>query len=33
MLVEHFPIEKAGEAYDLLQNGKIQGRAVIVPNG
>lgn len=32
MLVEHFPIEKAAEAYDLLQNGKIQGRAVITPN-
>jgi propanol-preferring alcohol dehydrogenase len=33
MLVEHFPLEKAAEAYHLLHDGKIQGRAVIVPNG
>jgi propanol-preferring alcohol dehydrogenase len=33
MLVEHFPIERASEAYHLLHDGKIQGRAVIVPNG
>ena len=33
MLVEHFPLERAGEAYHLLHDGKIQGRAVIVPNG
>jgi propanol-preferring alcohol dehydrogenase len=33
MLVEHFPLEKASEAYHLLHDGKIQGRAVIVPNG
>lgn len=33
MLVEHFPLERAGEAYDLLHHGKIRGRAVIVPNG
>jgi propanol-preferring alcohol dehydrogenase len=32
MLVEHFPLERAGEAYHLLHDGKIQGRAVIVPN-
>ena len=32
MLVEHFPLERACEAYDLLHDGKIQGRAVIVPN-
>jgi Zn-dependent alcohol dehydrogenases len=32
MLVEHFPLERAGEAYHLLYDGKIQGRAVIVPN-
>jgi alcohol dehydrogenase, propanol-preferring len=32
MLVEHFPLEKASEAYHLLHDGKIQGRAVIVPN-
>jgi len=31
MLVEHFPLERAGEAYDLLHEGKIQGRAVITP--
>jgi propanol-preferring alcohol dehydrogenase len=33
MLVEHFPLEKASEAYHLLHDGKIQGRAVITPNG
>ena len=33
MLVEHFPLEKASEAYHLLHDGKIQGRAVMVPNG
>ena len=33
MLVEHFPLERAGEAYHLLNEGKIHGRAVIVPNG
>jgi propanol-preferring alcohol dehydrogenase len=33
MLVEHFPLERATEAYHLLHDGKIQGRAVIVPNG
>jgi len=33
MLVEHFPLERAGEAYRLLRDGKIQGRAVIIPNG
>jgi len=33
MLLEHFPLERAGEAYDLLHDGKIGGRAVIVPNG
>ena len=32
MLVEHFPLERAGEAYHLLHDGKIQGRAVITPN-
>jgi alcohol dehydrogenase, propanol-preferring len=32
MLVEHFPLERASEAYDLLHDGKIQGRAVITPN-
>ena len=31
MLVEHFPLERAGEAYHLLHHGKIQGRAVITP--
>lgn len=33
MLVEHFPLEQAGKAYHLLHDGKIQGRAVITPNG
>jgi propanol-preferring alcohol dehydrogenase len=32
MLVEHFPLERAGEAYSLLHDGKIRGRAVITPN-
>ena len=32
MLVEHFPLDRAGEAYKLLHDGKIQGRAVITPN-
>ena len=31
MLVEHFPLDRAGEAYYLLHEGKIQGRAVITP--
>jgi propanol-preferring alcohol dehydrogenase len=33
MLVEYFPLERAREAYHLLHDGKIQGRAVITPNG
>jgi propanol-preferring alcohol dehydrogenase len=32
MVVEHFPLERAGEAYRLLHDGKISGRAVITPN-
>jgi len=32
MLVEYFPLEQASEAYHLLHDGKIQGRAVITPN-
>ena len=32
MLVEHFPLERASEAYRLLHDGKIQGRAVITLN-
>jgi alcohol dehydrogenase, propanol-preferring len=32
MLVEYFPLERAGEAYQLLHDGQIQGRAVITPN-
>jgi alcohol dehydrogenase, propanol-preferring len=32
MLVEPFPLERASEAYRLLHDGKIQGRAVITPN-
>ena len=33
MLVEHYPLEQAGEAYHRLHDGKIKGRAVITPNG
>jgi alcohol dehydrogenase, propanol-preferring len=33
LLVEHFPLERAAEAYHLLHDGKIAGRAVITPNG
>jgi alcohol dehydrogenase, propanol-preferring len=33
MLVEHFTLDRAAEAYSLLHDGKIAGRAVIVPNG
>jgi alcohol dehydrogenase, propanol-preferring len=32
MLVEHFPLDRAHEAYRLLHDGKIPGRAVITPN-
>lgn len=32
MLVEHFPLERVTEAYQLLHDGKITGRAVITPN-
>ncbi|MEV6057260.1 hypothetical protein [Streptomyces sp. NPDC052107] len=32
MLVEHFPPQRANEAYQLLHDGKIQGRAVITPH-
>ena len=32
MLVEHFPLDRAAEAYQLLHDGKIQGRAVITPH-
>jgi len=33
MLVEHFPLDRVEEAYHLLHDGKIQGRAVITPHG
>jgi propanol-preferring alcohol dehydrogenase len=33
MLVEYFPLERVAEAYHLLHEGKIAGRAVITPNG
>ncbi|MCC2275808.1 NAD(P)-dependent alcohol dehydrogenase [Streptomyces sp. ET3-23] len=33
MPVEHFPLERAAEAYRLLHDGKIRGRAVITPHG
>ncbi|MET8560154.1 NAD(P)-dependent alcohol dehydrogenase [Streptomyces flaveolus] len=32
MLVEHFPLERADEVYQLLHDGKIRGRAVITPH-
>jgi propanol-preferring alcohol dehydrogenase len=32
MLVEHFPLDRAREAYRLLHDGKILGRAVTTPN-
>ncbi|WP_302563250.1 hypothetical protein [Catellatospora tritici] len=32
-LVEHFPLERADEAYRLLHHGKICGREVIPPHG
>jgi propanol-preferring alcohol dehydrogenase len=32
MLVEHFPLDRAAEAYELLHHGKIEGRAVITPS-
>jgi propanol-preferring alcohol dehydrogenase len=33
VLVEQFPLERASEAYQLLREGQIQGRAVMTPNG
>jgi propanol-preferring alcohol dehydrogenase len=33
MVVEHYPLERTGEVYHLLHEGKIEGRAVITPNG
>jgi D-arabinose 1-dehydrogenase-like Zn-dependent alcohol dehydrogenase len=32
-VVEHFPLEKAMDAYQLMREGKLRGRAVILPNG
>jgi propanol-preferring alcohol dehydrogenase len=32
MLVEHFPLERAAEAYHRLHDGKVRGRAVITPH-
>lgn len=32
MLVEHFALDEAARAYDLLHHGQIKGRAVITPN-
>ncbi|MFJ3660047.1 NAD(P)-dependent alcohol dehydrogenase [Streptomyces sp. NPDC090119] len=31
LLVEHFPLDRAAEAYRLLHDGRIKGRAVITP--
>jgi propanol-preferring alcohol dehydrogenase len=33
MLVEHFPLDRADQAYHLLHDGRIPGRAVITPHG
>lgn len=33
MVVEHFPLEKAMDAYQLMREGKLKGRAVMTPNG
>jgi propanol-preferring alcohol dehydrogenase len=33
LVVEHYPLERTAEVYHLLHEGKIQGRAVITPNG
>lgn len=32
LLLEHFPLDRVAEAYHLLHDGKIPGRAVITPN-
>ena len=32
MIVEHFTLDEAADAYQLLGDGKIQGRAVITPH-
>ncbi|MFI8242852.1 NAD(P)-dependent alcohol dehydrogenase [Streptomyces sp. NPDC085866] len=32
VLVEHFPLQRADEAYQLLHDGRIHGRAVITPH-
>jgi len=31
--VEHFPLERAAEAYQRMRDGTLSGRAVITPNG
>jgi alcohol dehydrogenase, propanol-preferring len=31
--VEHFPLDRAGEAYQRMREGSLSGRAVITPNG
>jgi alcohol dehydrogenase, propanol-preferring len=33
MVVEHFLLEKAMTAYELMREGKLRGRAVMTPNG
>ncbi|KQY06188.1 alcohol dehydrogenase [Mycobacterium sp. Root135] len=33
MLVEHFTLDEAANVYQLLHDGKVQGRAVITPHG
>ena len=32
MLVEHFPLDRAHEAYQLRHEGKIRGSAIITPH-
>jgi propanol-preferring alcohol dehydrogenase len=32
-VVEHFPFDKAMDAYQLMREGKLKGRAVMTPNG
>jgi propanol-preferring alcohol dehydrogenase len=32
-MVEHFSLDKAIEAYQLMREGKLKGRAVMTPNG
>ena len=33
MVVEYFPLNMAMDAYQLMREGKLKGRAVMRPNG